>query len=82
MFDKMGCTSCHLLAGAGGDRGPDLTAFALKADAEQRVLLHFAGIAQEPGSAMPSYQLSPQELRALSEYLLTLKGEVKEEASK
>ena len=73
MYEKMGCATCHRYKGDGGDRGTDLTHFASTPDAEQRVLLHFAGISPEKGSEMPAYQLSPEELHALSEYLMTFK---------
>jgi ubiquinol-cytochrome c reductase cytochrome b subunit len=74
IFGKMGCASCHALGGAGGDRGPDLTGFGSRPDAENRVLLHFTGIGAE-GSVMPGYQLSDAELSSLAAYLLSLKGE-------
>ena len=74
LYGKMGCPSCHEVADAGGARGPSLTDFGSRPDAEERVLIHFAGIARKPGSIMPGYQLSPDELRALSSYLLSLKG--------
>jgi len=73
MYEKMGCATCHRYKGEGGDRGTDLTHFASTPDAEQRVLLHFAGIGAEQGSEMPAYQLSPEELHSLSEYLMTFK---------
>lgn len=73
MYEKMGCATCHRYKGEGGDRGTDLTHFASTPDAEQRVLLHFAGISPAKGSEMPAYQLSPEELHALSEYLMTFK---------
>jgi mono/diheme cytochrome c family protein len=73
LFEKMGCLTCHRVGEQGGTRGPDLTHFASRPDAGERVLLHFSGIAQTPGSSMPAYQLSPEELSSLSEYLMTLK---------
>ncbi len=73
LFDKMGCVSCHAIAGAGGTRGPDLTSFGTNPDAEDRVLLHFR-IGGAPGSWMPGYQLSDEELSSLAAYLLSLKG--------
>jgi mono/diheme cytochrome c family protein len=60
---------------AGGDRGPDLSAFGTQPDANERVLLHFTGIGTAPDSVMPGYQLSEAELRSLAEYLLGLQGE-------
>ncbi len=74
LFEKMGCASCHNVGGVGGTRGPDLTEFGNRPNANQRVLLHFTGIGQAPGSEMPGYVLSEQELRSLAAYLLSLKG--------
>lgn len=71
LFEKMGCMTCHAIGDTGGTRGPDLTHFASQADSQQRVLLHFSGISQEPGSEMPSYQLSAEELSSLAAYLMT-----------
>ena len=71
LFDKMGCLSCHELAGSGGTRGPSLTGFGEQPDAEERVLVHFS-VGSAPGSIMPGYQLTPEELRSLSAYLLSL----------
>lgn len=74
LFGKMGCATCHSLDGAGGTRGPDLTAFGRSQNAENRVLLHFTGIGAGSGSIMPGYQLSDEELSSLAAYLLSLKG--------
>jgi len=73
LFDKMGCASCHAIADVGGTRGPDLTSFGTKPDAKNRVLLHFR-VGGAPGSWMPGYQLSDEELSSLAAYLLSLKG--------
>lgn len=79
LYQKMGCPTCHTNDAEAEDeggpppRGKDLTHFARRPDAERRVLLHFAGIALPEGSEMPAYQLSPEELRSLSEYLMTFK---------
>jgi mono/diheme cytochrome c family protein len=73
LFDKLGCASCHTIAGVGGARGPDLTTFGSRPDARERVLLHFSGIRSDGSSLMPGYQLTPDELQELSTYLLSLK---------
>jgi ubiquinol-cytochrome c reductase cytochrome b subunit len=70
-FTQMGCPTCHLVGDAGGDRGPDLTHFASQADARERVLLHFSGISQQPGSEMPVYQMSPEQIENLAAYLMS-----------
>lgn len=76
IYERFGCSTCHTIGGVGGDRGPELTAFGTKPDAQERVLLHFTGIGGPPQSLMPGYQLSEAELRSLAAYLLSLKGEV------
>lgn len=73
VFEKMGCVSCHSLSGQGGTRGPDLTDFGARSDAEQRVLLHFTGVSRDAESLMPGYQLTQDELRWLAAYLLSLR---------
>lgn len=73
LFGKMGCPTCHTIGDKEGGRGPELTHFASEPGAQDRVLLHFSGIGQAPGSEMPSYQLSAEELRALTAYLNSLK---------
>jgi quinol-cytochrome oxidoreductase complex cytochrome b subunit len=73
LYTRLGCSSCHTIAGVGGTRGPELTTFGLNPDARERVLLHFTGIGGPPESMMPGYQLSEAELRSLAAYLLSLK---------
>ena len=75
LYTKLGCSTCHTIGEAGGNRGPDLSAFGTQADANERVLLHFTGIGTGRGSVMPGYQLSEAELRSLAAYLLSLEGE-------
>ncbi|HLA93457.1 MAG TPA: c-type cytochrome [Actinomycetota bacterium] len=75
LYGKLGCSTCHTVGQAGGDRGPDLSAFGSQPDANERVLLHFTGIGTAPDSVMPGYQLSEAELRSLAEFLLGLQGE-------
>jgi quinol-cytochrome oxidoreductase complex cytochrome b subunit len=74
LYERLGCSSCHTIADAGGARGPDLTTFGSNADANERVLLHFTGVREAPGSVMPGYQLSDSELSSLAAYLLSLQG--------
>lgn len=74
LYDRLGCSSCHMVGGVGGDRGPDLSVFGAQPDANERVLLHFTGIGTAPDSVMPGYQLSEAELSSLAAYLLSLEG--------
>jgi quinol-cytochrome oxidoreductase complex cytochrome b subunit len=73
LYERLGCSSCHTIADAGGARGPELTDFGANPDASERVLLHFSGVREAPGSVMPGYQLSDSELSSLAAYLLSLK---------
>ena len=75
IYERFGCSTCHTVGDVGGDRGPELTAFGTKPDAQERVLLHFTGIGGPPESTMPGYQLSEAELRSLAAYLLSLRGD-------
>jgi len=75
IYERFGCSTCHTIGDTGGDRGPALTSFGIKPDAQERVLLHFTGIGGPPESTMPGYQLSEAELRSLAAYLLSLKGD-------
>ncbi len=75
IYERLGCSTCHTIGDAGGDRGPALTTFGTKADAQERVLLHFTGIGGPPESTMPGYQLTEAELRSLAAYLLSQKGD-------
>lgn len=73
LFEKMGCITCHVMGDKGGKRGPNLSHFGSGVNAQDKVLLHFAGFGSAPGSTMPGYQLSPEELHSLAEYLMSLK---------
>ena len=84
MFLKSSCVLCHTITGttAGGRVGPDLTHIGsrekLAAETIPNTLGHLAGWIEDPqrikpGARMPQNQLSPQELRALIEYLESLK---------
>jgi len=75
IYERFGCSTCHTISDVGGDRGPALTSFGIKPDAQERVLLHFTGIGGPPESTMPGYQLSEAELRSLAAYLLSLDGD-------
>jgi len=77
LYQSQQCGGCHLIAGQGGEEGPDLTTVGLR---------HSAGwlhsFLESPSrfhteSRMPSYgppALSHQEIEELSQYLTTLRG--------
>jgi cytochrome c oxidase subunit 2 len=84
VFLKSSCVLCHTIAGtrAGGRVGPDLTHVGsrdkLAAETIPNTLGHLAGWIVDPqrikpGARMPQNELSPQDLRALIEYLQSLK---------
>ena len=84
VFLSTACVQCHTIRGtnATGNLGPDLTHVAsretLAAATVPNNRGHLAGWVADPqsikpGSKMPSANLSGEELRALVDYLATLK---------
>jgi ubiquinol-cytochrome c reductase cytochrome b subunit len=69
LFVRKDCFACHAIAGAGGRRGPDLSAVGARLSADQLTTTILAG----KGQAMPSFAsaLTPQELADLVAYLET-----------
>jgi nitric oxide reductase subunit C len=77
VYQSQGCSSCHTINGIGGMSGPDLTTVGSKRDHDW-LFGHF----KDPqkyvkNSAMPPVALPDEELRQLTDYMLTLKKEVK-----
>ena len=66
VFEQKGCLSCHVIAGAGGLRGPELTAIGARLSREQLTWRILYG-----GYNMPAYgtTLKPDELNALVDFL-------------
>src|SRR5262249_42641202 len=64
------CRNCHALDGVGGQRGPDLTDVGARLDRGQLTRKVTQG-----GGDMPAYgkQLSPAEVNALVEFLVSLR---------
>ncbi len=74
IFQGQNCAACHVVGGIGGTAGPDLTHVGLKWKPEElaRYLKNPASV--KTASAMPSFaHLSDQELKELTDYLLTLR---------
>jgi len=75
LFQKHGCTACHLIKGIGGTAGPDLSQVGTRRPDVEWHLRHLENPASlTPGSPMPSYgHLDANELRQLAEYMTSLK---------
>ncbi len=69
LFISKGCWSCHMIAGSGGRRGPDLSNIAARQGAERIVQRILSG----GGGAMPAYSatISPEDLADLTAFLAT-----------
>ena len=67
-FITKGCFACHAIAGAGGRRGPDLSAVAGRLGYDRLVTRILNG-----GGGMPAYAntLTADEVEALARFLLT-----------
>lgn len=70
IFQDSGCTMCHLMAGAGGERGPDLTHIGSKLTRDQLTWRILNG-----GHNMPAYNtiLNPNQVDQLVTFLETQK---------
>ena len=70
LFHEKGCEFCHMIAGQGGKRGPDLTMVATRMSP-----LEMVGRITNGGPNMPAYvsSLSQEELDAIVAFLATRK---------
>lgn len=82
VFEKHNCTRCHTMGGGGGSqggrmRGPDLSTVGRDPTHTVEWFMTFVRNprATRPESRMPPYEgkINPQDLRALAEYLASLK---------
>jgi mono/diheme cytochrome c family protein len=72
LFQEKGCGDCHALGGKGGTIGPALDQVGKRHDSDW-IIAHFKNPqAVSPGTLMPQFNLSEQEVRALTEFLLSL----------
>jgi ubiquinol-cytochrome c reductase cytochrome b subunit len=72
IYDARQCAFCHTLNGSGNKQAPVLNGLAGRRSREW-VEGHFARPAEfSPGSQMPAYRFSPEELEAITSYLLEI----------
>lgn len=72
LFEEKGCTGCHSIGGKGGTVGPALDKVAERRNPEW-IMQHFRNPQSvSPGSVMPQFDLTEQQVRALTEFLLSL----------
>jgi mono/diheme cytochrome c family protein len=72
LFGEKGCQGCHSLGGKGGAVGPALDKVGERHDPAW-ILAHFKNPpAVSPGTVMPQFNFTEQEMRALTEFLLSL----------
>lgn len=73
VFQYKNCRNCHALDGLGGDRGPDLTFIGAKMTRNQ--LIDQVSNGTPGGGNMPAYgkQISPVEMDALVDFLVSLR---------
>lgn len=77
LFQSQQCTGCHMLAGKGGDQGPDLTEIGLRHSAAWLHSYIETPTRFHPDTKMPSFGppvLSHEEIEELAEYLASLHG--------
>ena len=73
LYGQLQCAGCHRIHGDGTSVGPDLSLEGKKRDADW-LIRHFkdpAGVV--PGSIMPRFDLSDEDLKNLTAYMLSLK---------
>lgn len=76
LFETQGCRGCHKLNNVGGSIGPDLTAEGASRRSSQWLENHFLKpSAVSPGTAMPNFNFTREQARALTFYMLSLTNE-------
>ena len=75
VFQYKNCRNCHALDGVGGRRGPDLTSIGTRMTRNQ--LIDQVSNGTPGGGNMPAYgkQISPHEMDALVDFLVSLRPE-------
>ncbi|MGH7228328.1 MAG: cytochrome b N-terminal domain-containing protein [Nitrospiraceae bacterium] len=76
LVKHFGCTACHRIHGDGGAIGPDLSYVGDRRPELEWHFKHFRNPQSVfPGSIMPKFPLTDQELHDLSSYMLSLRRE-------
>jgi len=74
LYDNFGCAACHRIHGTGGAVGPDLSYIGDERPDREWHIKHFRDPQSvSPGSIMPKFPLTEQELHDLSSYMVSLK---------
>lgn len=74
IYTRYGCAACHRIHGEGGSVGPDLSYIAdLRPDRDWHYRHFRDPKSVVPGSIMPKFPLTDQEIKALTSYMLSLK---------
>jgi ubiquinol-cytochrome c reductase cytochrome b subunit len=74
LFAQFGCAGCHRIHGSGGSVGPDLSYVGDARPDREWHLRHFRDPQSvSPGSIMPKFPLTEQELTDLTGYMLSLR---------
>jgi len=73
IYQQRGCAACHVISGAGGKVGPDLTTIGKTMDSEFLYKWLKNPQAVKPATIMPNQNLTDKELKPLVKYLTSLK---------
>jgi ubiquinol-cytochrome c reductase cytochrome b subunit len=76
VYAQFACAACHRIHGEGGAVGPELSYVGNRRPDREWHLRHFRDPQSvSPGSIMPKFPLTDQQLNDLTSYMLTLKRE-------
>ncbi len=74
LYTQFGCATCHRVHGEGGAIGPDLSYIGDQRPDREWHYRHFRDPqAVSPGSIMPKFPLTDEQIRDLTSYMLSLK---------
>jgi mono/diheme cytochrome c family protein len=75
LYEQLNCRVCHMVAGAGGRGGPDLTYVGFRHSQAWLEAFLKDPKAWRPETMMPDPHLSPGSIKNLADYLVSLKGQ-------